>query len=130
MPSTSHHHSSSKAPASRHAIPALKAELAGKTTRSRGPITFRFDTTAVSKEDLSKGFLYWLEWTRRIWLIVDSLGTGDGEGEVKSTMGCQWLNCCDNSRNGACSDLLKSPYLAGKASSDQGRMLFSVLHIE
>lgn len=58
--------------------------MAGKTTGNRGRITFSFDTTAVSKEDLSKGFVCWLEWTRRIWSIVDLLGTVDGEGEVKS----------------------------------------------
>ena len=65
-------------------IPALKAEVAGKTTGSNGTITFSFDTTAVSKEDLSKKL--YIGWVNQANVVNYQSATVDGEGVVKSTI--------------------------------------------
>ncbi|CAF9930503.1 MAG: hypothetical protein ALECFALPRED_004618 [Alectoria fallacina] len=65
-------------------IPALKAEVNGKTTGSSGPITFSFDTTAVSKDDLSKGL--YIGWVNQANVVNYKPATVDGEGMVKSTI--------------------------------------------
>lgn len=65
-------------------IPALKAEVTGKTTGSSGPITFSFDTTAVSKDDLSKGL--YIGWVNQANVVNYQPATVDGEGVVKTTI--------------------------------------------
>ncbi len=65
-------------------IPALKAEVTGKTTGSCGPITFSFDAAAISKEDLSKEL--YIGWVNQANLVNYQPVTVDGEGVVKSTI--------------------------------------------
>ena len=66
------------------AIPALKAEVKGKTTGSSGPITFSFDATTVSKEDLSKDL--YIGWVNQANVVNYQPATVDGQGVVKSTI--------------------------------------------
>lgn len=65
-------------------IPALTAKVTGKTTGSGGPIKFVFDTTAVSKEDLSKGL--YIGWVNQANVVDYQPATVDGEGVVTSTI--------------------------------------------
>ena len=58
--------------------------MTGKTTGSCGPITFSFDTTAVSKEDLSKQL--YIGWVNQANVINYQPANVDGEGVVKSTI--------------------------------------------
>ncbi|KAL9065513.1 MAG: hypothetical protein Q9161_008165 [Pseudevernia consocians] len=65
-------------------IPALKAEVTGKTTGSSGAITFSFDATAVSKEDVSKTL--YIGWVNQANVVNYQPATIDEEGVVKSTI--------------------------------------------
>lgn len=65
-------------------IPALKAEVTGRTTGSSGPITFSFDPTAVSKETLSKAL--YVGWVNQANVVNYQPATVDGEGVIKSTI--------------------------------------------
>ncbi|KAF6234134.1 hypothetical protein HO173_007554 [Letharia columbiana] len=86
-------------------IPALTAKVTGKTTGSGGPIKFVFDTTAVSKKDLSKGL--YIGWVNQANVVDYQRATVDGEGVVtKHKGGCQQLDCGDDSGAGAGADFL------------------------
>ena len=65
-------------------IPALKADVTCKTTGSSGPITFRIDTTAVSKEDLSKKLF--VGWVNQANVVEYEPATVDEKGVVNSTI--------------------------------------------
>ena len=64
-------------------IPALKAQVTGKTTGSSGAITFSFDATAVSEEDLSKAL--YIGWVNQANKVNYQPATVDA-GVVKSTI--------------------------------------------
>ena len=65
-------------------IPALKAEVTCTTTGSSGPITFIVDTTAVSKDDLSKKL--YIGWVNQANVVQYQPATVDEKGMVQSTI--------------------------------------------